>query len=480
MIASAAEKPLLYEELACQLREMIGSGTLRPGERIPSVRRMARQRRVSVSTVLQAYGLLENERAIEARPQSGYFVRPKLWTPPAEPAMSRPTQRPTKVNVSELSLRVMQLMELTHDPEAVAFGAAIPCAEWLPSAALNRAMAAAGRRRADGGVGYEIVPGSHALRVQIARRALESGASLAPGDVIVTCGGTEALHVCLQAVAQPGDTIAIESPAYFGVLTCIESLGMKALEIPTHPRDGVSLEALAFALESQPVKACVFVPNFHNPLGCCMPDEHKRRLVEMLAERDLPLIEDDTYGELAFAPHRPRTVKSFDRHGLVLLCSSFSKTLAPGYRVGWTAPGRFYEKVTHLKMVGSLANATLPELAIADYLANGGYEHHLRKLRGIYATQAAVLTRAIGDYFPEGTRVTRPAGGQVLWVELPERVDSIELFHRALERKISIAPGPIFSPKQKYRNCIRLNIGVPWNARAEAALAQLGEMMRGE
>ncbi len=478
MTTPSAEKPLLYEELAAQLRGMIGNGTLRAGERIPSVRRMARQRRVSISTVLQAYGVLENERAIEARPQSGYFVRPRGWNRPEEPGMSRPAPKPTSVHVSELSLQVMRLMEMTHDPNAVKFGAALPCPEWLPSAALNRMMAAAGRRRSDGGTGYEIVPGSQALRVQIARRALENGTALSADDVIVTCGGTEALYLCLRAVAQAGDTIAIESPSYFGVLTCIESLGMKALEIPTHPRDGVSLEALAFALESQPVKACVFVPNFHNPLGCCTSDEHKRQLAEMLARREIPLIEDDTYGEIAFSPYRPKTVKSFDRNGLVLLCGSFSKTLAPGYRVGWAAPGRFREKVTHLKMVSSLGNATLPELAIADYLATGGYEHHLRKLRKLYAEQTTLLTRAIGEHFPEGTRVTRPAGGQVLWVELPESIDAMELFYRALERNISIAPGPIFSPKQKYRNFIRLNAGVSWNERTEAALVELGRMMR--
>jgi DNA-binding transcriptional MocR family regulator len=478
MTTPASEKPPLYEELAEQLRGMIGSGTLRAGERIPSVRRMARQRRVSISTVLQAYGVLENERAIEARPQSGYFVRSRGWERPEEPGISRPAPNPTTVHVSDLSLQVMRLMEMTHDPDAVKFGAALPSPEWLPSAALNRMMAAAGRRRSDGGTGYEIVPGSQALRVQIARRALENGTALSADDVIVTCGGTEALYLCLRAVAQPGDTIAIESPSYFGVLTCIESLGMKALEIPTHPRDGVSLEALAFALESQPVKACVFVPNFHNPLGCCMSDEHKQQLAEMLARREIPLIEDDTYGEIAFGPYRPKTVKSFDRNGLVLLCDSFSKTLAPGYRVGWAAPGRFREKVMHLKMVSSLGNATLPELAIADYLATGGYEHHLRKLRKIYAEQMALLTRAVGEHFPEGTRVTRPAGGQVLWVELPESIDAMELFYRALERNISIAPGPIFSPKQKYRNFIRLNAGVSWNERTEAALAELGRMMR--
>ena len=467
----------LYEEIAGQFRQLIACGTLRSGERVPSVRRLARQRRVSISTVLQAYRVLENERAIEARPQSGYFVCSSRRRPPAEPAMSRAGSKPTEVRVSELSMQVMNLMSAARDPELIRFGAALPSPELLPSAALNRAMAAAGRRRKDAGNGYEMAPGSLPLRLQIARRALESSAVLSADDLVTTCGGTEALALCLRAVARPGDTIAIESPTYFGILAAIESLGMKALEIPTHPRDGVSLEALAMALDSHPVKACLFVLNFNNPLGCCMPDENKQRLVRLLAEREIPLIEDDTYGEIAFAPQRPKTAKAFDRDGLVLLCDSFSKTLAPGYRVGWVAPGRFKDRVLHLKMVSSLANATLPELAIADFLANGGYDHHLRKLRRHYAGKATLMTLAIGEHFPAGTKVTRPAGGQVLWVELPEAVNSMELFHRALREKISIAPGPIFSPKQRFRNFVRLNFGNPWNAATEDALRRLGEMI---
>jgi DNA-binding transcriptional MocR family regulator len=466
---------MLYEEIARQIRELIAHGTLRPGERIPSVRRLSRQRDVSISTVLQAYRVLESEGVIEAKPQSGYFVRPKLREVPAEPELSRPVPNATEVNVTELAMRVM---DATRDPGLVRLGAALPSPELLPTAQLNRAMAAAGRRNPDAGNSYDVAPGNLALRVQISRRALESGCTLSVDDIVTTFGGTEALCLCLRAVAQPGDTIAIESPTYFGILQCIESLGMKALEIPTHPRDGVSLDALAFALETQPVKACLFVLNFNNPLGSCMPDENKRQLVEMLAARNIPLIEDDIYGDLAFTSNRPKTAKSFDRKGLVLLCDSFSKTLAPGYRVGWTAPGQFLERVKHLKIVSTMATATLPQMAIADFLANGGYDHHLRKVRRLYADKVALMTRAICEYFPEGTKVTRPQGGQVLWVELPERIKALELFSRALAEKISIAPGPIFSAKNRFQNFVRLNCGNPWSPAIEDALRRLGQLMK--
>jgi DNA-binding transcriptional MocR family regulator len=288
----------------------------------------------------------------------------------------------------------------------------------------------------------------------------------------------EALNLCLRAVAKPGDIIAIESPAFYGTLQVIESLGMRALEIATDPRDGIMLGALDSALRRQKVKACLFVTNFSNPLGSCMPDGRKKELVELLARREIPLIEDDIYGDLYFGDARPRAAKAYDKKGLVLLCSSFSKTLAPGYRVGWTAPGRFKPRVESLKFTSSMANATAPQMAIADFLQSGGYDRYLRKMRRILMTQVQQMSAAVGKYFPDGTKVTRPQGGYVLWVELPRSIDSIELYRRALERKISIAPGPIFSPKQRYKNFIRVSCGLPWSEKIDGAVRTLGELAR--
>lgn len=468
----AASSDLLYDQIAEQLVQLIEGGTLRPGERIPSVRSLSRQQSVSVSTVLQAYRLLENRGLIEARPQSGYFVRPKRWTPPAEPAISRPAKQATQVNVGELIMRVMQA---SQNPALVRLGAALPSPELLPTAQLNRCLAAVGRRAGFEGSEYSVPPGNLALRTQIARRSLEAGCALSPDEIVITCGAMEALNLCLRVVAKAGDTIAIESPTYFGVLQCIESLGLKAVEIPTHPRDGVSLDALSYALETHPIKACLFVLNFNNPLGSYMPDANKARLVEMLAEREIPLIDDDIYGDLSFGAARPRPAKSFDRKGLVLLCDSFSKTLAPGYRVGWCAPGRWLRQVEHLKFVTSVATATLPQMAVADFLANGGYSHHLRRIRRLYSEKVHRMSQAVSEEFPSGTRITRPSGGYVLWVELPPAVDSLELFDRALSAGISIVPGPVFSAKGKFKNFIRLNCGNPWSASIERAIAQLGK-----
>jgi len=469
---ATADSELLYDQVAGQIRQLVEAGTFRPGERVPSVRTLSRQQGVSVSTVLQAYRLLEDRGIIEARPQSGYFVCPKQWTPPAEPAISRPAKQATQVNVGELIMRVMQA---SQNPSLVRLGAALPSPELLPTAQLNRCLAAVGRRSGSAGSEYSVPPGNLALRTQIARRAIEAGCTFSPDEIVITCGAMEALNLCLRVVAKPGDTIALESPTYFGILQCIESLGLKAVEIPTHPRDGVSLDALAYAIETHPIKACLFVLNFNNPLGSCMSDANKARLVEMLADRGIPLIDDDIYGDLCFNATRPRSAKSFDRHGNVLLCDSFSKTLAPGYRVGWCAPGRWQRQVEHLKFVTNVATATLPQMAVADFLANGGYNHHLRRIRRLYAEKVQRMSQAVSESFPSGTRITRPAGGYVLWIEMPPSVNSLELFDRALAARISIVPGPVFSPKGKFRNFIRLNCGNPWSKAIERAIGQLGK-----
>jgi DNA-binding transcriptional MocR family regulator len=463
-----------YSQVANHIATLVAKNILRPGDRVPSVRKLSQQQRVSIATVLQAYRELENKGLIEARPQSGYYVRARLLPLPPEPEISKPKCSATKVTVGELAIQVVQAQ---RDPKLVHLGAAVPSPELFPIQQLNRAMTSIGRRSSSLGSTYDAPPGLPILRTQIARRAMNQGWTLSPDEIVTTCGGQEAINLCLRAVAKPGDTIAIESPTYYGILQIIESLGMRALEIPTHPREGVSLEALSYALDNHPIKACLFILSFNNPLGSCMSEANKQRLVDLLAKREVPLIEDDIYGDLSFDGERPLPAKAFDKKGLVLLCDSFSKTLAPGYRVGWTSPGRFQCQVEQLKFTSTIATGTLPQCAIADFLANGGYEHHLRKVRRHYAESVRLITNAISKYFPKGTKVTRPAGGFVLWVELPPAIDSLELYRRALAAQISIAPGPIFSPKQKFQNFIRLNCGNLWSDTIEAALIKLGQLI---
>src|SRR5437763_13222271 len=460
----------LYERISGRLEEAMKVGALRPGDRLPSVRRLSERERVSVSTVLQAYLTLEARGLIEARPQSGHYVR---WQRPAtaEPPLSRPAPGATEVQVSSLLAKVVAS---ARDPKLVPLGCNQPALELFPGKRLGRIAASIARD--GGGLGYELPPGLRALRRQLARRSLDWGCTLSPDDFVVTCGAMEAVQLSLLAVARQGDAVAIESPAYFGTLNAIEALGLKAVEIPSSPRDGMDLDALERVLKARRIAAVLVVTNFSNPLVCLMPDANKERLVAMLAGREVPLIEDDLYGDLYFGPSRPRAAKCFDQRGLVLHCGSFSKTLAPGWRIGWVAAGRFRERVSLLKFAQTIATASLQQLAMAEFLAGGHYERHLRSLRKSIAATMRSLGDCVAAHFPAGTRATRPDGGGVLWVEMPEGISSLELHDRALAAGIAIAPGPIFSARQGYENCVRLSCGVAWSSRVEAAIATLGRI----
>ena len=463
----------LYAKVASAIEELIRSGALRPGERVPSIRRSSRQHGVSANTVVEAYLALENRGLIEARPKSGFFVKPRLDAI-APRVRAKPT-RPQLVAVSSLQAR---LFDAARMPEVAPFGAAYPGAEALPAEKFSRITAAIARKHPAACISYDMPPGSEALRREVAKRALEAGTTLAPDEIITTCGGTEALALALRAVTKPGDIVAVESPTYFGILQLLEDLRRRALEIPMHPVHGLDLDALESSIKRERIAAVIAVPNFSNPLGSLMPDIAKARLAELLRRREIPLIEDDINGELTHGLDRPKVVHALDRDGLIMLCGSYSKTLAPGYRVGWIAPGRFHARVKELKLTSTLATPSLPQMATAEFLANGGYDHHLRSLRSLLASQVRRSREVILKTFPSGTQTSEPAGGFVLWVELPANLSALKLHERALAEKISIAPGPMFSARQRFGNFIRINCGHPKSAAREEALARLGGIAR--
>lgn len=462
----------LYQTLAGETADLIAEGVYRPGDRLPGVRELSRRRNISVATAVAAYRLLEDDGRIEARPRSGFYVRHRQWQDIPQPGPSAPTVRPNPVTGQELTLR---LVKAANDPRIVQLGAAVPDQSFLPTRAVEQALANTVRKQRARAVGYMFPPGVAELRREIARRMAEGGSVVNPDEIVVTNGCQEALTLALRAVTKSGDVVAIESPTFYGLLQVIDSLGLKALEIPTDPRRGISLEALQLALEQWPVRACVVVPNYSNPLGYCMPDERKRDLVALLSRHGIPLIEDDVYGDLGFGTHRPSNCKALDAD--VIYCSSFSKTLAPGLRVGWIAPGRHLEKVEYLKFITNLGSTTSAQLAVAEVLQSGRYERHLRQVRRQFAQAVDRMIEAIGRHFPADTRVTQPQGGFVVWVELAEDVDTLRLADRALAEGVSIAPGPIFSPTQKYRNFLRLSCACPWDGRVERALSVLARLL---
>ena len=463
-----------YELLAGHVEALIASGTLAAGERLPSVRETIAARGVSPSTVFEAYALLEARGLVEARPRSGYFVKTRRVSG-NEPRPADPAPESRDVVVNDL---VLEVLGSIREREVVPLGSAFPSPDLFPLARLARGLGSALRRIEPAGLLDDLGPGNLELRRQIAMRYVGNGVVAAAEEVVITSGAMEALNLCLEAVTQPGDAVAIESPAFYGCLQALERLQLRAVEVATHPREGVQLASLQAVLQRERVKACWFMPNFQNPLGALMPLEAKKALAQLLARHQIPLIEDDVYGELYFGVRRPPPVKAFDEHGWVMHCSSVSKSLAPGYRVGWAAAGRFARPVERLKLSGTLSVAVPSQLAIRQYLQEGGFDKHLRGLRTTLAARQQQAVHGIARHFPADVRVTHPQGGYFLWVELPPSVDALKLHRLALSQNISVAPGQLFSADQRFRHHIRLNYGHPRATQLDPALKTLGRLVQ--
>ncbi|ANB18864.1 PLP-dependent aminotransferase family protein [Dokdonella koreensis] len=464
-----------YQSLADDLGHAIRSGRLPAGAALPSLRDCAAQRALSLNTVTAAYRLLEDRGLIVARPQSGFYVRSAL-PEPRQSLRSAPSQAIGSAQDDLLAL----VLEARRQPDCLELALACPRGRsFYPGERLARLTHTVLTRQAGVASGYALPPGSLRLREQIALRGQRLGMTLAADDIELTHGATEALQLALRAVARPGDGIGIEAPAYFNLYPLLASLGLKAIEIPTHPRHGLDLDAVERLLEQRQLAALVAMPTVHNPLGCTMPPAAKQRLADLVARHGVPLIEDLVYAELQFADPPEPAVKAFDRDGWVLACSGFSKTLAPDYRVGWLAAGRFAPAVRRLKFASSGAEPLLLGEAVGLYLESGGYAHHLKHLRRLCEAQVATVRGLVADHFPAGTCATQPTGGFLLWIELPAAVDSAALFQAALRERIVILPGRVYSKGTRYRHCIRLSCGQAIDTRFVAAMRTLGRIAHG-
>ena len=469
---SQSEAPPLYQQIAGQLAELVRNGTLARGEKLPSVRTLARQHGVAQATVVQAFHWLEDARLVVAKPRSGFFVAPRPAALP-EPTASRPQRRPREVSVDWLGQRI-----LGHGQPAdlVSFSSGTPGPDLLNADRVRRAVARAVQRHRQLLCTYPSFTGQEETRRAIARYAAGLGCALDPESVIVTSGCMDSVALCLRAVTRPGDVVALESPTHFSFLEVLQSLHLRALEIPTHPRHGLSLDALQLALDTQPVKALLLVPTLSNPLGACMPQAERKRLARMAERHGLPVIEDAIYNDLCGPDESRRTVKSYDPSGHVMLCHSFSKTLAPGLRLGWLEGGRWSQAVRNIKDSQSGGQSAVLELALADLITQAGHAAAMRQLRAQAAVRLEQARRVIAQHFPPGTRVSDPPGGFLLWLELPRGLDAVRLHEACLAERILVAPGTVFSTTGRFRNCLRIGIGGDWSEGHLPALRRVGEI----
>jgi DNA-binding transcriptional MocR family regulator len=463
-----------YRQIADQLQQLIDSGALKINDKLPSIRQLSRTHGVSMPTVQRAMSELEMRGMVEARARSGFYVSAnasRLIVPKSVPHLV------TLTGSTPLSAIVHKVYAVSDRAGICALGPEGPSAELFPTIKLHRAMNAAARRAGARGCDYAELAGSIRLREEIARRSPASGACLRPEEIIITAGCTEAVTLCLRAVTKPGDTVVVESPAFYGVLLALESLGLHPLELPVSGNEGLDIDALEKTLVQKRIAAVLVGANFNNPHGGLMPDRSKQRLVDLLTLHAVPLIEDDIYGDLHFGPRRPPSLKAYDRNGLVLLCESFSKSVAPGYRVGWTSPGRFLERVLELKFAQCNFSAVLPQLGIAEFLRSGGYERHVRRLRSTFSLNVQRMARLVTETFPKNTQLTAPLGGMFLWVELPAPCNAMTLHDAAQRLGISLAPGPMFSATAtRFSRHVRLNCSRIWSAELEHGIKTLGRL----
>jgi DNA-binding transcriptional MocR family regulator len=463
----------LYEQLADELGALIAGRVFAPGDRLPSIRHLSQQKRLSISTVMQALRLLEDRGLIEARPQAGFYVRHRARNLVAA-TEAQGIKEPTYVGINNLLMQVLRANKLS---DALQLGLALPPEELLPVKRLQQTMSAVVRRCPEllTQEGCFDINEPNFVR-QVIRRTADWG-RIEPREIIATNSCTEAMSLCLRAVAQPGDTIAIESPTYFVLLQLIESLGMKALEIPTDPKTGLSIDALELAIREGLVQACMLVPNANNPLGCIMPEANKKRLAGLLTQYDIPLIENDIYRDLCFTAERPWPVKAYDSSGHVLLCSSFSKVVSPSARVGYIVAGRYVQQVAYLKYVSSGGTNHFIQAVLADFIGGSGYDSQVRRMRRAMAQRVARMSDAVSEYFPAECSVSAPQGGSVLWVQMPEQVDALALHRAAIGQGIGFIPGPLFSASGKFGNYLRLNCSNGWTADIDGALRRLGVLV---
>ena len=462
-----------YQKLVQQITDQIALGVWQPGDRLPSLREQAASSGMSLMTVSHAYQTLESQGAIVARPQSGYYVAPGTVARAPQPAEQ--VRRDEQVDINTY---IFDVLQASTDASVLPFGSAFPDPRLFPLAQLNRSLANVSRSANAMSVIENLPPGNEALRHAIARRYAQQGMNVSPDEIVITAGALEALNLSLQAVTEPGDWVIVENPCFYGALQALERLRLKALSVATDAEEGIDLDALAQALNDYPVKACWLMTNAQNPLGFTLSPEKKQRLVALLAQHQVTLIEDDVYSELYYGRDKPLPARAWDEQGTTLHCSSFSKCLVAGFRIGWVAAGKHARRIQQLQLMSTLSTSSPMQMALVDYLATRRYDTHLRRLRRTLAERKQQAWQSLSRHFPAGVKIHRSESGYFLWVELPAAVDAGELGEQALRHGISIAPGRMFSTSSAWRNFFRFNASWAWGDREEQAIVTLAKLIR--
>lgn len=458
-----------YQELAEKIKLQIRNETWRAGEKIPSIRMASRNYSVGAASVLQAYQLLESQGWLTAKPQSGYFVTSLL---------ERQQQLCNHQDESKPEFDDDLYHYLSDNRSAaIGFGSALPDPDLFPFSVLNRHLASAGRQFTPSDVLQDMPPGNEQLRRMIAQRYLSHGINVSHNDIVITSGAMEALNLSMSVVTKPDDTVILESPTFYGAIQAAQRNRLNALSIDVDPVHGIDLEELEKKIDHSRPKAMWVMPNFHNPTGICLSDETKCELVNLANQYDFYLIEDDVYAELHFDDIKPKPLKFWDSNDRVLLCGSFSKSLCPGFRIGWVVNRALSEQIQKQQLISTLSGSSPIQQGLVHYLKYEGIDNHLRKLRKTLKERQIQYLDFITRCFPSECRVHAPSGGYFVWIELPVQLDAREIYRQLLLQGVSIAYGDLFDGNYGHSNCLRLNVSLDWSADVEAGLTRLSELI---
>jgi len=461
-----------YESVVDLIKRRIHTGTLKVGDRLPSVRQLSEDIGYSTMTVHHAYELLEAEGVCEARPRSGFYVV-DLPAPMTEPGSNNHDgDGQTLKNLPDA------LLQICYSNELGAFGSFYPSPDLFDRNDINRLLRQLLRQGESRLVGCDSPQGDVQLRHEISRRVSRRGCIVTDGDIIVGNTSMSCFDMCLNAFTKPGDVVLVESPSYFPMLAGLNRKSLSMVEIYSHPRSGIDPEQFLHLVRANSIRVALLMGSHHYPTGVTYSEQAMRRVVEIARQHQVLILENDMFSDLSYDGSRQPSFKQHDPSDIVVQFGSFTASLPPAYGLGWIIAGTHTRRLmTHQYTHGLNSGDGIVQRAIATFLAIRSQDRHLRRLRGALAARMQRGLDLIAEHFPRECVVSPPAGGFMCWVRGPVGFNATDALLQAVESDFSFLPGPIFSIEASFRNFVALNFSFPWTAQNQTYLAKLGEMM---
>jgi len=447
----------VYRQIAEQILREIEAGELDGGARLPPIRDLARRLKVNRDTVALAYDALATAGHVESSVGRGTFVRPAFAAAGRARELCPPDFSPLTEKLIDFERARPRFGSAAN---AVPMHSLVPDPTLYPADGFRRVLSRALQQGGPELLLYGGPQGHRRLREVLAERLRDAAIDVDADGVVLCHGASQGIHLATRLFAEAGDAVALEEPTYNNVLAVMRGLGLRTVPVPMR-EDGLDLAALERILERPEVKLLYAIPTFHNPTGITTSLAHRRALLEIAARCGKPVLEDAYEMDLRLSGRAVPSLAALDAAGLVVHLFSFSKSLFPGARVGAiSARGRVVEALLALKQATDLSDSMLLQAALAEFVADGSYDRHLRKLRRILRGRRDALLEALAEEMPDGVCWTLPEGGYQVWVELPEGLDTDDLLADAVGAGVLFAPGFQFNHDGRASRCLRLTFAM--------------------